>query len=252
MWRVARDALASVIFPAGCRICERVLDTASRLPICEACLDSFQKITKPLCARCGRPMISAMTAQSLETLCHLCRTGVYDFDAARSFALYDEQMVRAILMLKHQGIPPLGVWFAKRLAEIIARDPELFAADVVVPVPLHATRRRERGYNQAELVAKPLAKYLHLRIEPRALVRSRPRPGVLRLTRKQRWETVHGAFTPGRAANVDNRRVLLLDDVFTTGATLDSCSRELRRAGATRVIAITVARAAANWWGLGF
>jgi ComF family protein len=197
-------------------------------------------------------MVSAITAQSLETLCHLCRTGVYDFDLARSFALYDEHMVRAILMLKHEGIPPLGVWFAKRLAEIIASNPNDFEADVVVPVPLHSARRRERGYNQAELIAKPLAKFLHLTIEPRALVRKRPRPGVLRLTRKQRWETVHGAFTPDRAAKVDNRRVLLLDDVFTTGATLDACSRELRRAGAKRVMALTVARAAANWWGLGF
>jgi competence protein ComFC len=197
-------------------------------------------------------MVSEVGQQSLDTLCHLCRTGVYDFDVARSFGLYNEPMVRAILMLKHEGIPPLGVWFAKRLHEIIASDRELFAADVIVPVPLHSTRRRERGYNQAELIAKPLGKLLHLSIEPRALVRKRPRPGVLRLTREQRWETVHGAFTPDRAANVDNRRVLLLDDVFTTGATLDSCSRELRRAGAARVIALTAARAAANWWGLGF
>src|ERR1700689_1222529 len=105
VFRVARDALASILFSAPCRICERVLDTASRVPICESCLNSFQRIMKPMCARCGRPMVSPIAAQSLESLCHLCRTGIYDFDLARSFAVYDDHTVRAILMLKHEGIP---------------------------------------------------------------------------------------------------------------------------------------------------
>lgn len=260
-FRATRDALTSVFFPAPCRICESVLDVASRVPICTKCLASFQRLTPPLCSRCGRPIISPVVADSLVILCRLCRADTYDFDLARSFVLYDEHMVRAILVLKHEGIPPLGAWFASQLANLIANQnsipgpgnsgPDLFAADVVVPVPLHSARRRERGYNQAELIAKPLARLLRLPLAPKALVRTKPRPGVLRLTRKQRWEAVRNAFEPFNSALVDNRRVLLLDDVFTTGATLDACSRALRRAGAKHVVALSVARAAANWWSQG-
>lgn len=244
--RVTRDALASVFFPAPCRICEAVLDGAGRVPICEKCLASFQKLAPPMCSRCGRPIISRLAADSLMVLCRLCRSETYDFDVARSFALYDEPMVRAILVLKHEGIPPLGAWFAARLANLARSGGEQFAADVVVPVPLHKARRRERGYNQAELIARPLARLLNLPLAE-ALVRTKPRPGVLRLTRKQRWQAVRGAFEPFNSALVDKRRILLIDDVFTTGATLDACSRALRRAGAARVVALTVARAAADW-----
>jgi ComF family protein len=245
--RTTRGALASVFFPAPCRICEAVLDGAGRVPICEKCLASFQKLAPPMCSRCGRPIISPVAADSLMILCRLCRADTYDFDVARSFALYDEPMVRAILLLKHEGIPPLGSWFAAQLANLAKSGGEALTADVVVPVPLHKARRRERGYNQAELIARPLARLLKLPLAATALVRTKPRPGVLRLTRKQRWEAVRGAFEPFNSALVDKRRVLLVDDVFTTGATLDACSRALRRAGAAHVVALTVARAAPDW-----
>jgi ComF family protein len=200
-----------------------------------------------MCAICGRPIISPAAADSAVILCRLCLLETYDFDLGRSYALYDETMVRAVLVLKHEGIPPLGGWFAEQLAAFVAAGGDGFEADLIVPVPLHKARRRERGYNQAELIARPLAGLLRLPFAAKALIRTRPRPGVLRLTRKQRWEAVRGAFEPSQASEVDKRRVLLVDDVFTTGATLDACSRALRQAGAKRVIALTVARAAANW-----
>ncbi len=121
--------------------------------------------------------------------------------------------------------------------------PRDFAADVVVPVPLDRGRLRERGYNQAELIAKPLARLLGIPFRYYLLVRTKPRPNQLRLTRRERWETVRGAYATHQTAQVDNLRVLLVDDVFTTGATLDSCSRALKAAGAARVVGLTVARA---------
>jgi ComF family protein len=175
-------------------------------------------------------------------LCRLCRLKTYDFEVARSYAFYDEHMIRAILLLKYGDVPPLGAWFAEKIAAQIAREPALFETDLVVPVPLHRVRQRERGYNQAELIAQPLARRLGVRMETKALVRSRPRPKTLRLTRSQRWEAAKGAFATSSAAQVDKLRILLVDDVLTTGATLDACSRALRRAGAARVMAVTVAR----------
>ena len=245
--RGACDALASLVFPAPCRICEATLDTASRIPICRNCLESLRPIYGPLCQLCGRPFISPLAGAARRPLCHLCRRGVYGFDLARSYGPYDDPMVRAITLLKYHAVTPLGGWFAARLADLAMREPGSFAADVVVPVPLHPTRLRERGYNQAELIARPLAKRLRLPFRSYLLVRTRPRPDKLKLTRQERWRTVRGAYALREGNRVDKLRVLLIDDVFTSGATLDACARALRRAGATSVIGLTVARVVPDW-----
>ncbi len=247
--REACDALASLFFPAPCRICQVTLDTASRIPVCRKCLDSLRPLGGPLCQLCGRPFVSALAALARRPLCHVCRRGVYAFELARSYGAYDGPMVQAITLLKYHAVTPLGGWFAARLAELAAHQPEAFAADVVVPVPLHATRLRERGYNQAELIARPLAKRLGLRFRSYLLVRTRPRPDKLRLSRQERWRTVRGAYAIRAGNRVDNLRVLLVDDVFTSGATLDACARALRNAGAASVLGLTVARVVPNWAG---
>jgi ComF family protein len=240
-----REALASLVFPAPCRICARMLDTGNRIPFCRACIGALtETLPEPQCARCGRPIVSnAVTEGVAPPQCHLCRLGAYDFDFVRSFGAYSPSMARAILMLKYGEITPLGEWFANQLAKVAKGRLEAFAADVVVPVPLHPSRLRERGYNQAELIARPLARLLGIPFRSYLLVRTRPRPDKVRLTRRERWETVRGAYAMHHGAKVDKIRVLLVDDVFTTGATLDACSRALRGAGAVRVAGMTVARA---------
>jgi ComF family protein len=114
---------------------------------------------------------------------------------------------------------------------------------VVVPVPLHRQRERERGYNQADLVARPLARRLGLPYRAVLLVRTKPRPDKHILSLSERWESVRGAFATRSGSQVDNLRVLLIDDVMTTGATLDACAKALRRAGAKSVMGLTVAHA---------
>jgi ComF family protein len=243
--RGMREALASLVFPATCRICGGILDTGSVIPFCHACMEALtQTLPEPLCAQCGRPIVSAAAAEGTsQPQCHLCRNGRYAFDFARSFGAYTTRMARAILLLKYGNVVPLGVWFARRLAGLMERQPADFAADAVVPVPLDRGRLRERGYNQAELIAKPLARMLGIPFRSYLLVRTRPRPNQLRLTRRERWETVRGAYATHKTAQVDKLRLLLVDDVFTTGATLDACSRALKGAGAAQVACLTVARA---------
>jgi ComF family protein len=252
------EAFTSLVFPAPCRICAQILDTGNRVPFCHSCVAALaQTLPEPLCARCGRPIVSsAVTGGVSSPQCHLCRLGAYDFDFVRSFGAYTPSMARAILMLKYGEITPLGGWFANHLARVVKDAPGAFAADAVVPVPLHPSRLRERGYNQAELIARPLARILGIPFRSYLLVRTRPRPDKVRLTRRERWETVRGAYAMHQGAKVDKLRVLLVDDVFTTGATLDACSRALREAGAARVVGVTVARAlisssvpdAAQWY----
>jgi ComF family protein len=247
MFREAVDALFSIFFPAPCRLCDTPLESVSRIPICRNCLESLRPLAGPACEHCGRPFPSAWAATVANPRCHACRRGIYVFDAARSYGGYDEPMVRAILLLKHNGVSPLGSWFAERLIEVVEKQPDLFAADVVVPVPLHASRQRERGYNQAELIARPLARHLRLPLRSYLLVRTRPRPDKLKLTRRERWTTVRGAYAVRELARIDKLHVLLVDDVFTTGATLDACARVLKRGGAASVVGLTVARVTSSW-----
>jgi len=240
--RSALDGLASVLFAAPCRICDQVLTNASRIPICEACLAGFERIDDPMCQCCGRPFISAATSESAQSLCRLCRVDFYAFSRARSFAVYNDVLSEAIVLLKYEQVTRLGAWFADRLAEIVRQAADQWQADIVVPVPLHAERRRERGYNQAELIARPLAKRLNMRLEPRMLVRIKPRPAQLVLSRTDHWKSVRGAYTVREGRKVDNLRVMLVDDVLTTGATLDACARALKKAGAQVILGLTVGR----------
>lgn len=236
------DAVTAFSLPGGCLICGQLLVHAGRLPVCAWCLASIRPLTKLVCDGCGRPLAAAHADGGARLLCQLCRRGVYAFERARSYAAYDDTMVQAIILLKHRGVRSLGGWFAARLVEIADCDSEVFAVNVVMPVPLHESRRRQRGYNQAELIARPLARRLRLPLRTDFLVRTKPRPEKLKLTRRERWQTVRGAYATGPRCRVDKQHVLLVDDVFTTGATLDACARALLKAGAARVAGVTVAR----------
>ena len=206
----------------------------------------FSAFRKPYCEICGRPL-PGLTRQERETLlCPACRDKTYAFDRARSFATYEAPLVQAILLLKFEQIEPLGAWFAERLAELVHDEGNPLAADVVVPVPLHRDRQRERGYNQAALISRPLAKRLRLPHKAVLLMRTRARPDKRILSLEERWGSVPDAFGTRPGSKVDNLRVLLVDDVLTTGATLDACARALCEAGAKSVIGLTVARAVRN------
>jgi predicted amidophosphoribosyltransferase len=139
-----RAALLSVIFPAGCRICEQLLTEATRIPICNDCLDSFRPITDAVCDKCGRPAAGADTSDAEAFVCPTCvndEWGGYAFERVRSWAVYEGALVRAILLLKFENIDPLGKLFAGWLAQVAVDGGPAFEADVVVPVPLHRPAR---------------------------------------------------------------------------------------------------------------
>jgi len=205
---------------------------------------SFCGIAPPICRICGQPLPVAADPGEGEPVCRDCVEGKFGFQIARSFGVYEGALSRAIVLLKHERIEPLAHLFATYLLELVHSNPPLLPVDVVVPVPLHRQKRKDRGFNQVDLFARPLARSLHVPYRPILLERPRPRPEKHLLTQEERWEAVRGAFVMRAGGRVDNLRVLLLDDVMTTGATLDACARALREAGARSVLALTVARAA--------
>jgi ComF family protein len=172
--------------------------------------------------------------------CADCRSRSPHYDRARSWAFYDGSLRSALLELKYQRDLALGLAFARVLAELLASLDWSF--DLVCVVPLARQRRLQRGYNQVELFARPLAFALRRPYRPRALERSRETDSQVGLGIDERWENVRRAFAARRSL-VAGKHVLLLDDVMTTGATLSSAARSLKVAGARAVNALSIARA---------
>jgi ComF family protein len=241
--KTVSGALGSIAFPAGCRICEQLLTHAVRIPICDVCLSSFATIGTGSCDLCGLPATFDPEFPRAASYRRDCQERRFAFQLARSYGLYEGPLVRAILLLKYERIEPLGAWFAERLSAMVTKAAQRMAADLIVPVPLHRQRGRERGFNQVDVFGRPLARLLGLPYRPALLMRSRPRPEKHLLRHDERWEAVRGAFAIRDRGRVDNLRILLLDDVMTTGAALDACARALCEAGAKSVMGLMIARA---------
>lgn len=184
--------------------------------------------------------------------CGVCRKDEPAFDAARSFGLYIGKLRQVVLRLKFAGDARLGVRLGELLAPVWEYLPHRsdLGATVIVPVPLHAARRRERGFNQSELLAAGLVRALPEQKDVAAptvaktcLLRHRATPPQTGLSVAARRENLRGAFAVVNKECVCGRAIVLIDDVMTTGSTLSACARELKRAGATMVVGLTLARA---------
>jgi ComF family protein len=243
-------SLCAVVFPADCPVCGQELTEAGGVPICQNCWDSIEPWTGPACARCGLPFATSYASDA--NLCAECRLEEHEFDLARSYGLYLGTLRRAILLLKFQRRERLGQRLGMLLEPVWESVEELRTGEdlLLVPVPLHPSRRRERGFNQAELLALGLSRKLAkagerraLRVETCCLRRIRATPPQTGLSLRARRENVRGVFAVDRPAMVRDRVVVLVDDVMTTGATLSACAAALKQAGAARVVALALARA---------
>lgn len=173
-----------------------------------------------------------------EGRCSLCRLGVNGFDAAYSYGAYEDRLRELVHLFKYRGIFTLARPLAELTMQAYPRD-ERF--DAVVPMPMHWLRRWRRGFNQADLLSRAIGRRLNLPVV-RAVRRRRSTPPQAGLSNSQRRQNVSGAFQPARGKRLDGKRVLLIDDVLTTGATASSCARTLKRAGAQYVAVLALAR----------
>jgi ComF family protein len=186
------------------------------------------------CASCRTPFHNAFPLDA-DGRCALCRSGLRGFDAAYSFGAYEGVLRELIHLYKYGRVKTLAWPLSGLLAQALPRDE---AFDAAVPVPLYWRRRLQRGFNQAELLARGLSRRTGIPVV-RALGRRRPTPAQAGLSNSARRQNVSQAF---RARNVQGKRILLIDDVMTTGATAASCAAALKQAGARRVSLLTVAR----------
>ena len=235
-WRLTAvlDAVLAVVLAPSCAVCEELLERPTGGPVCPRCWGSILPLTPPLCGRCGDPLSAWRSPEG--ALCPRCRRSRPQVDRARAIGEYDGALRAIIHAVKYEGRRSLAV----RLAGLMrTRCGDLIAgADGVVPVPLHQSRRRERGFNQAH----DLARHLGLPV-CNALQRVRPTPTQTGLPAAQRHRNVRNAFAVTRAGrDLSGATIILVDDVRTTGATLEACARTLKEAGVREVRALTAAR----------
>ena len=235
--------LLDLVYPPHCVACGRM-----GAWLCAACLEAYPAFRPPWCARCGRPLPRA-------GVCRACRGRSSSLRAARSVGPHVAPLRDAVHALKYEGVRALATPLAALMAATCSLAPLPVAA--VVPVPLHPRRVRQRGYNQAALLARELARLLVLPLHEEWLERARNTPSQVGLTRAERWANVDGAFRVAAAASdagaLAGQSVLLVDDVFTSGATLRAAAGALRSAGAEAVWAVTLTRArvGADGWAAG-
>jgi ComF family protein len=247
--------LFATLFPADCRFCQTPLTNVSRLPVCQECLRRVVPIPCVTCSVCGEGLGGGIASSpaSGEPLCGLCRRAAPPFARAVAYGSYDGVLRDLIHLLKYEQMHPAGKVLGESLAVAMNAVAGSFGpgAAVVLPVPLHPAKLRQRGFNQAEVIARAALKTLaskrsfaasRLELNPRILKRQRPTQSQTGLTRHQRRENLRGAFAVVRPESVAGREILLVDDVFTTGTTVSECARILRRAGASKVFVATVAR----------
>ena len=221
--------------------------------MCEDCLHAMPPITGGLCAICGERLVSPFafsaeghSAESGEALCGLCRRLEPPYVKATAYGSYESGLRELIHLLKYNQVRPAANVLGRMLAEAIEDLQPLFSAGevLVVPVPLHSRKLRQREFNQSELIARAAFKIKSagFQLSANMLKRCRETKSQIGLSRHQRRENIRGAFVVARPSEVVGREVLVVDDVFTTGTTVSECARVLRRAGATKVYVATVAR----------
>jgi ComF family protein len=241
------------LFPSDCRICNSPLIEISRLPVCHVCLASLRPLAGTYCSVCGEalnlPRATGLPEIEIsEPRCLLCQRVDPPYERAVAYGSYESELRDLIHLLKFQEMPPAASILGRKLAAAIsALEQNMPVGKIaVVPVPLYSRKRRQRGFNQAELIARRAVRELRRpgRFELCAgvLLRRRNTESQIGMTSHQRRENLRGAFEVAGPTRIAKRDILLIDDVFTTGSTASECARVLLRAGAARVWVATVAR----------
>jgi ComF family protein len=242
-------SVTSVFFPADCRVCGDPLCGYSRVPVCDSCFKNLTTEAGPQCSRCGECLTVADFGEASQE-CRPCRVSPPAFVCAVSHGPYSGATRPLLHLLKYEGLLPIADKLGSAIASQLVRHADLPAAPLVVPVPLFKAREKQRGFNQAELLARATIRAMRTlkpewrgQLAARVLQRSRATQSQAGLSLSERRRNLRGAFFAPEADAVRGRDVLLIDDIYTTGATARACSSVLKRAGAASVWVATVARA---------
>ncbi len=232
------NSVINFIFPQQCCICKSYLSVDGS--VCLSCMGKFELITDPKCDCCGLPFEFKLKGVNKKLLCPKCLKKPYKFDKAISAVRYDDFSKKLILPFKHGD----KTQYAKTIASIMSMYGREIAkqSDFIIPVPIHLTRMLKRKYNQASLISTYLSKIYLKPVLYTTPIRSKATASQGHLSTKERKQNVSGVFSVKNADKIKNRNILLIDDVFTTGATVNECAKILKQNGAKKVFVFTFAR----------
>ncbi len=226
--RIFLDAL----YPRNCPVCRDVV-TPKGETVCTVCRERLLYVTEPVCMKCGKPIASEQ-----EEYCADCGKRKFSYERGYAAFVYDDVMQQAVADYKYNNKKESAVFFAQELAELYRNRLAGLGIEALVPVPIHRARRRYRGYNQTEVMCEELSSLIGVRVEKQLLVRQKNTTPQKELTEAERLQNLERAivWNPARQQNsVVPRKVLLVDDIYTTGSTAEVCTRVLLRNGIQRV-----------------
>ncbi|HPH60866.1 MAG: ComF family protein [Candidatus Cloacimonetes bacterium] len=232
-WNAILGSVDKLLFPPVCLACNSPVDTAADV-LCAECRERLLPIRENYCDKCGAPLENYR--------CEACSHLAYEFDYARSAFVFKAPVQELVHHLKYDALRSPAVFFSQALLSMPASKRFRGNFDLVTAVPLHRVRERERGYNQSELLGRALAFELGIPFAQPVLRHQNTRSQT-NLSRQARLDNLSGAFALRRNADVAGKRIIVVDDVFTTGTTVNEVSHVLKAGGASRVAVLTATRA---------
>lgn len=237
--RFLADRLLRFFFPPQCQCCGAFLEEEEQ-GICRDCFSKIRRIEPPFCTICGVPFLSGEIENHP---CGACLTRRRYFTIARALGYYEGPLREAVHRWKYEEKESLTRFLGEILAEGFRRHWEVGSFDLLVPVPLHPRRLRQRGFNQALLLVRELNRSTRIPYSKKLLRKKAFTPPQIHLGRAEREKAVRGSFCLQQEEAVEGKSILLVDDVYTTGATVNECAKVLLKAGAKRVDVLTLAHA---------
>lgn len=218
-----------MLYPPVCPICGEVVNKDRKAGLCVHCVAKVKNVGSSFCMKCGK---------ELEGLhgeyCYDCGRVNHVYDQAAAAFVYSQGIKESIYRFKYKGKREYAEWYGKKMAELLGNRIKIWNPDVIIPVPIHRSRLKARGYNQAELIADSLGKYTAIPVDRHLLVRDKKTVPMKELEGVQRLKNIENAFNICESI-VKYNTVLVVDDIYTTGATVDACAAVLRSHGVSKV-----------------
>lgn len=225
--------LIELLFPRRCPVCDKPVDKMGRY-VCAKCLPKIKYVQEPFCMKCGK----GLRDDTLE-YCEDCKNSSHMYTKGRALYEYDT-IKEAIYRLKYEGRREYADFFGKDLAKKLGKEMQSWRVDAIIPVPLHKDREKQRGYNQAKLLAKALGRELDIPVKADFIIRKRATLPQKQLNGKERQNNLKNAFKIGQN-DVKLKTVIVVDDIYTTGATMDEVARCLKLAGVGEIYCVSLA-----------
>lgn len=239
-----KEGILNFVFPLDCKMCEKPIRESKGYSICEDCFKTIELIERPYCEKCGKPLIPTdFFKQNRKILCLDCKREKYSFEFSRSTGVYDKVLKKCIHLFKYYGEKKLAKPLGKLMVDSLVKNDEFKKKiDLIIPVPLHRNDLKKRGFNQSILLGRVIGNYFSIPVRENVLIKKKLTPFQVNLSKKERKKNILRVFSVEKPEEIKGKNILILDDVFTTGSTVEECTKELMKAQAKNIFVLTLAR----------